>query len=364
MLRFARNVSASLRDKAGMSLNKNLALALGIHEALTLYGIAYSTDPASAYEQTSRNKGDVDFLQFPQQTLEYRTGDCDDLSILYCALLESVGIETAFITVPGHIYMAFNVEMSPAEARKRFLKPDDLIYKDEKSWVPIEVTQREGGFLKAWATGAKEWWDNNARQQARLYPTRDAWQLYPAVGLGGQTSQITLPTDDRIIKAFTAEVQRFVDREIYPRETQLRSAMKKNPKDPKAANQLGVLYAQYGLYDKAESEFKKILGAQDYVPTLLNMGNVSLMRGDSRKAMDFYARAYKLAPANAHVLLAYAKANHENENYGTAQEAYGKLKGIDPDLARQFAYLDLRGDESRRAADYAELSGSVLWEER
>ena len=33
-----------------------------------------------------------------KQTLEYRAGDCDDLSILYSALLESVGVETAFIT--------------------------------------------------------------------------------------------------------------------------------------------------------------------------------------------------------------------------------------------------------------------------
>jgi transglutaminase-like putative cysteine protease len=35
----------------------------------------------------------------------YRAGDCDDLSILYCSLLEAIGIRTAFVTIPGHIFM-------------------------------------------------------------------------------------------------------------------------------------------------------------------------------------------------------------------------------------------------------------------
>ena len=35
--------------------------------------------------------------------------------------MEAVGIETAFITVPGHIFMAFALDMSPAEAKRSFL---------------------------------------------------------------------------------------------------------------------------------------------------------------------------------------------------------------------------------------------------
>jgi hypothetical protein len=48
--------------------------------------------------------------------LYYRGGDCDDLSILYCSLLEVLGLDTAFITVPGHIYAAFDtgIQSGPA----------------------------------------------------------------------------------------------------------------------------------------------------------------------------------------------------------------------------------------------------------
>ena len=54
----------------------------------------------------------VDFLQFPYQTLLYHGGDCDDLSILNCSLFEALGIQTAFITIPGHIYMAYEISLA------------------------------------------------------------------------------------------------------------------------------------------------------------------------------------------------------------------------------------------------------------
>ncbi|MBT3271522.1 MAG: transglutaminase domain-containing protein, partial [Spirochaetales bacterium] len=98
-----------MRDYANPALNSNLLLALAIHEAITLYAIRYVIDPSSSYKQPSGKNAAFDYLQFPRQTLEYKAGDCDDLSILYTALLQAIGIETAFITIPGHIYMAFSL---------------------------------------------------------------------------------------------------------------------------------------------------------------------------------------------------------------------------------------------------------------
>ena len=37
----------------------------------------------------------IDHIQYPAQTLGGKTGDCDDLTVLYCALLESAGMATA-----------------------------------------------------------------------------------------------------------------------------------------------------------------------------------------------------------------------------------------------------------------------------
>jgi hypothetical protein len=152
---FSRRVSGVINAKLNPALNGNLQTAVGIHEALSQCGITYVKDPMSASIGTGARKAQPDFLQFPRQTLEFKTGDCDDLTILYCSLLEAVSIDTAFITVPGHIFMAFSPDISAADARATFSHVDNLIIQGDKLWIPIEVTDRSD-FFTAWQTGARE----------------------------------------------------------------------------------------------------------------------------------------------------------------------------------------------------------------
>ena len=201
VLKFSRNVTAMLKGKASSALNAKLLLAMGMHEALCLYGLEYVVDPTTPFIEFSQKKDAVDFLQFPQQTLEYKAGDCDDLSILYCAILESVGVDTAFITVPGHIYMAASLDMNPEEARRVFLRPDDLVFRGGRTWLPLEVTLRDGDFLKAWDSGAKQWRENLARGAAELLPVKECWEKYEAVGFSSAVVSIAMPADDQVAKA-------------------------------------------------------------------------------------------------------------------------------------------------------------------
>jgi hypothetical protein len=91
-------------DKAVTAVDKNLRTGMALHQTLVKYGLKYWTDPNAAYETITKTKSAVDSLQFPVQTIQLKTGDCDDLSILAAALLESASVESAFITVPGHIF--------------------------------------------------------------------------------------------------------------------------------------------------------------------------------------------------------------------------------------------------------------------
>ena len=144
----------------------------------------------------------------------------------------------------------------------------------------------------------------------------------------------------------------------------LQRDIKNSGGSPRSINRLGVLYARYGLYDRAKREFKKVLVKDNsYVPALINMGNIHYLGGDIKGALNYYNRAYKTAPDNPKVLLCVARANHELENYGSVREAYDKLRAIDPDLAIQFAYLDLRGEEAARAASMAGVKEVVIWDE-
>jgi len=362
VLKFSKNVTGMLKGKASSAVISNLLTAIGIHQALDVYGIHYVVDPTTPYKETSQSLQAVDFLQFPQQTLEYKAGDCDDLSILYSALLESVGVKTAFITIPGHIYMAFDIDMRPDGARKAFQRADDLIFIEDTVWVPVEITERTGGFLKAWESGAKEWRENRARNQANLYPIHESWGSYESVGFSSAVVPINMPMESMVVKAYADEVTAFIDREISQRVASIQAEIKKAQDPTKATNKLGILYAQYGLYDRAEREFTKLVG-KEYVPALINMGNILLTRSAVREALGYFQRAQKKEPKNQRVLLSIARANHELENYGEAKIAYAALKEIDPDLAGTFAYLDLRGEEAARAAEISQAKGVMVWED-
>ena len=363
VLRFSKNIAGMTKGIAGTAVNENLLKGIGIHTALSLYGMTYVIDPQTPYEDLSKNAMAVDFLQFPNQTLEYRAGDCDDLSILNNALLESLGVETAFITVPGHIYAAFSLNMDPDEARRLFSRPDELIFRDGKSWVPVEITEIDGGFLNAWQTGAKQWREHSARGQAGFYPVHEAWEIYQPVGFISEKVDMAIPPAEAVAAAYEAEVTKFVDREIFEPVAALQAQIAGANNPTKAINRLAVLYARYGLYDRAKNELSKVLETSEHLPALLNMGNIYFLQGEMQNAIEYFNRAAAIKPDNPNVLLCIARTNHEIENYANVRDAYGKLKMLDPELAARFAYLDLRGNEASRAAEIGQVKGTVVWVE-
>jgi ABC-type oligopeptide transport system substrate-binding subunit/tetratricopeptide (TPR) repeat protein len=356
---FSKNVNSVVKRKTPGVVNPNLLTAIALFQTLQLFGLTYSQDPIPTL---TANKQVADYIQFPRQTLQYKGGKCSDFSVLYSALLESVGIETAFITIPRHIFIAFSTGGTPDEARRSFSRTDDLIFRNEKCWIPVEVTE-SAGFMQAWQDGASEWRENLSRNQADFYPLHDAWQLYEPVALPGAEVMVTLPSSEKIVGAYQSETGKFIDQEILPKVAALRSQISKAQDPRKPTNALGVLYARYGQYDRAQKEFKKLLSKEDYVPALLNMGNILYVSDQKEKAMDYYDRAYVKEPENPRVLLAVAKVNHDLENYFAAKKFYAELKTRDPDLAMKFAYLDLKGEEAARSAEVSGMAGTVVWQE-
>jgi hypothetical protein len=79
--------------------------------------INYVNDPVSR-----------EYLASTTETLSTGSGDCDDYSILLSNLLQSIGIPTRFVFVPGHVYVQANLP----DAMKK--------YKQENSWVNLDAT--------------------------------------------------------------------------------------------------------------------------------------------------------------------------------------------------------------------------------
>jgi hypothetical protein len=348
ILSFAKRIASGVDDAGRIAFNSKFRIAMGLFEALSSYGIGYIQDPTTPYAELSENKEALDFLQFPGQTLAYKAGDCDDLSILYCALLESVGVRTAFITAPGHIFMAFNAEMAAEAARKTFLNPQDLIFRDGQTWVPVEITLVRDGFLKSWTIGAKEWREASGSGQAGFYPVREAWKVYEPVGFSEIKEAIMLPDSERMLRDYKGELDRFINNQVQPRASKFKDELKKSPNNARLLNSLGVLYARFSMLDEAAAEFQKILKAGEAPSALINLGNIAYLKDDNTMALTYYNRALKKAPDNSAALLGVARASYELEDYGTVNGVLAQLQATDPAAASRFSYLG-GGGESRAA---------------
>jgi len=362
VLKFAKNTVGVIKESGPIPLNENFLKAISLHTAVGLIGTSYVIDPSTPYKELSQQQSVLDYLQFPRQTLEYRAGDCDDLSILYSALLEATGVETAFITVPGHIFMAFCLGSMDDPSLKIF-DSSELIFRDEKAWLPVETTEIDGGFLRAWQIAAKQWREHQEKGQTGFYPIHAAWETYEPVAFSGAEGLVNLPPASLLTDRFAKEVSNYSKRRIASQEGQLQARLRQRPGDPKLRNRLGVLYARFGLYDEAEREFRRAVEQQNYIPALMNLGNLHYLRSDFVRALTAFQRAAEAQPSNPRILLSLAKVHHEMEDYSTASELYARIVAADAKLAARYDYLDLKREDPARAAEVGRLREGVLWEE-
>ena len=360
VISYARQVNRAIKDRGSQALSPAVLSAMGQYTALGLYGLEYVIDPSSSYIELSSTGGVQDYVQFPVQTLERQGGDCDDLTVLYCSLLESLGIETAFLTVPGHILPAFNTGIPANDVGIYFSSVEEVIFHGDEIWIPVEMTDRSSGFLDAWAIGARSWREHNRNAAARLYPVRTSWELYSPVFFAGDAPQAEFPDEMEVLSAFVEEMVSYVEREISPQVTELEERLRRDGPNPVVHNKLGILYARYGLIDQARDQFDLALERGEYPPALMNRGNISYLKEEWEEAITYYERVLLTAPDNSRAQLGIARANHQMGNAWKTQSAYLKLTEMSPELADKYAYLG-SGSGVARAGTGNLREESVLW---
>lgn len=359
---YSKNIAANIRSDEREVYNLNFRIAMGLFEALTLHGTGYVIDAQSAYVDFSEDGAAVDFVQFPAETLAYQAGDCDDLSVLYNAMCEAAAIETAFITIPGHIYTAFNLGIDKDRVTRLFSDTSNLIERDDGFWVPVEITLVEKGFHEAWRIGARQWQEADAKGQADFYPTRQAWGTFkPAEVNTGEL--VFLPDPDDVMDAYGAAVDRLVYQEISPIVRELQDRMNREGPSPAAYNRIGVAYARFGLLNDAESWFLRSVSGRPYASGEVNLGNVAFLQGDYRNAAVRYRNALDIDDDNPRALLGLAKASFELEDYETADNNMVILAAVNPGMAEHYSYLGTLTDASVARASSAVSKDVYGWDD-
>ncbi|MDI6781269.1 MAG: transglutaminase family protein [bacterium] len=73
----------------------------------------------------------------PVGKVRLKKGDCDDLSVLYAACLESAGIPTALVSVPGHIFVIFDTGVQEKNVMAISFEPSKMIIRNNHSCLPF-----------------------------------------------------------------------------------------------------------------------------------------------------------------------------------------------------------------------------------
>ena len=364
VLSFAKNVAGIVRTAGRSAVNANLRSAMAILEALNLHGLQYVIDPTTPYAELSENAQAIDFLQFPVQTMEYRAGDCDDLSICYASNLEAVGVPAAFVTIPGHIFTAFNTGVPEERVSRVFPRPDEVIIHEGEAWIPVETTIMDAGFVEAWKIGARQWREHDARGQAELIPIQTAWQAFEPIGFDlEQRGRIEVPGQADLLRAYTDELDDYVAAAIEPKVARIQRRIEARGPSASQYNRIGVLYAKYEMIDQAQEWLTKAIQTEPYADAYLNVGHLSYMQEQYIDALDNYERAEEIDPDDDAVVLAISRVHHELENYGYATRYYERLETLNPDMADRFDYLQFRGSDVGRASDAALMKSVIVWGE-
>lgn len=363
---YASYVRQICKDSVLPGYSESVQFACQVFDALGELGIIYQVDPTQPFASVSGGAATVDSVSLPRQTMTRITGDCDDLTVLYSSLLESAGMETALVTVPGHIYAAFNAKT----AAKAFgdIHPDRAmtIAVGDELWIPVEITMiGKAGFLEAWRKGAEEWKAAEAEPGIRgFYPVRKAQEIYRPVGLRETDLGLQYGRKEPVVANSARDIGKIVDALVGSAESQAKSTGTKED-----LNRLGIKLARFGRYDKAAAAFRQALALDaSYMSPKLNLGNVYYLSKDYPKALAEYQKLDKALAAGGPsstspaLWLNISKCYNAIGDYKKAGDFLAKATGLDPSLGERFAYLAEANGSGGRASNAAMDAGPVFEE--
>ncbi len=316
-------------------LNKNLLTAMTLFDVLSAHGIKYLVDPNSPYSQI--NAEQVDTVQFPRETLKVKSGDCDDLSVLLSAGLENLGIETAVVEVPGHLFMMFNTGVPEKNKDGISLQDDLLIVRDSEVWIPLEATMIATSFSESWAEGARKYREAEKANTLKVVDLKQAWGQYLPVTLAPAGYTIERPAAERVTPIIERErrilITKNLDRLILP----YRAVLANNANDQTAQLQIAIIYAQNGLYDQALKEFDRLLEINPRSSEAHNnRGNIYYTLGDYDRALEAYSYAEQLDPADGGIKLNLALTHYQRGRIKEAAERYREAVALNKGIGEQY----------------------------
>ncbi len=291
-----REVRAALTDD---QLLDPLALPVALFRSLDR--VRYAPDKVNPFRPD-----DLDYVQFPVETLALRSGDCDDLAVTYAALLESAGVPSMLIQTPGHVFVGVGTSVAPSNLEALAVGERALVVREGRTWIPVETTKLGATFASAWQAGRAELGQTaSAGGMEQFIVVRSAWRTYPPTNLAAAAEvEVSVPTAE-VVGRELAELEAQRSRELKQIMARLRRSSRAED-----LNRLGVLLAHAGDMAGAKDAFDRSLQVRATAPAQNNRGNVALVTKDASSALAHYAQALEMPDATVEVRLNAVLATH------------------------------------------------------
>ena len=276
----------------------NLVQALVLFEALKRHGVRYIADANNPYAQRVADQAAVDDIQYPAEVLHNKAGDCDDLTALFCALLENAGISTALVDYPEHIFLLFDTGIKRQQAYR--LPVDESLYieRGDRLWIPLEITLLDQTFHQAWRKGAEELLKRSASdRRSRVVDTEGAWVQFSPASPSFE-GKVVAPERVAFEATLLAQYDELKDRIDAYIETTYIDRLESTPANDTLRLELIQLYCALLQYDQAINTATRYLVDEvgDEAATLNQLGIARFLKGEVTQAVLHFRDALKLRP--------------------------------------------------------------------
>ena len=300
---FAKEVAGITRNNIYTGMNANLQYSVGMVEALRLVGAGYSGDAVTPYA-TFHTDYELDSIQYPLQTLQYLSGDYDDLGILLCSCLQTVNVPTGYMPLKDDFIVLVKLGISPDSALSNFASTDGLVIDEENEAVYLALSMKnlEKGFTASYKAGSDAVAACFASEDEyyEFVDTTDAWNSYKPVAYSNNSATVT-PKQEELVKAIKSAIQDYISSDI--------EAVIKRARDAGDANKLGVALVRAGRYSEAKREFQKIA-----TPAAMNnAANIMMIEKNYTGAAAQYKKVLEKDPTNKTALKGLENANAKIE---------------------------------------------------
>ncbi len=354
-------LSAAPTDTPATGLPEKMARAARICDAVGTYGINYIEDPESPISQILEQKGAIDTVRFPRTTLFIQSGDCDDTTALVGSLLESVGVRTAIMTSPGHVFLAFDSE-EPSENSWLFASDEfeTLVY-ERTVWIPVETTILSEGFVRAWKKASELVRRHKQEGELEFLPVHTLRDAYPPLPLSTETSlAVPIPEPESVAPLYASSIKglraslynRALD-SLFERVETL-SGIKK----VKIGNRIGVLHARFGSVEEAKKSFiANIEEAPQFLPSYVNAANIMLQENRPLEAREILEKGIYLQPDSPLLNLLMARTYVLTEDAAEAWRYFRVVEAEAPETASRFEQFFGTGTGQPETAERAGTEG-------